>query len=88
MDELVAGLRNSSVPYLWVSRVEASWFKESCENRGLVIPSCDQLRVLCHSSIGGFLTHCGWNSTLELFMQAFLLLLFLYSWIRSQTASN
>ncbi|GLU11926.1 hypothetical protein SLE2022_286440 [Rubroshorea leprosula] len=65
MDELVAGVRNSSVPYLWVSRVEASWFKESCEDRGLVIPWCDQLRVLCHSSTGGFLTHCGWNSTLE-----------------------
>ncbi|GLU07687.1 hypothetical protein SLE2022_246350 [Rubroshorea leprosula] len=65
MDELVTGVRDSGVRYLWVSRGDTSWLKDGCGDKGLVIPWCDQLRVLCHSSVGGFWTHCGWNSTLE-----------------------
>uniref|UniRef100_A0A2N9IP96 Glycosyltransferase n=1 Tax=Fagus sylvatica TaxID=28930 RepID=A0A2N9IP96_FAGSY len=65
MDEIVVGLRNSDVRFLWVARGEASRLKESCGDMGLVVPWCDQLKVLCHPSIGGFWTHCGWNSTLE-----------------------
>ncbi|KAJ0083792.1 hypothetical protein Patl1_31009 [Pistacia atlantica] len=65
MDEILAGLQNSSVCFMWVTRGEASQLKEICGDKGLVLPWCDQLKVLCHSSVGGFWTHCGWNSTLE-----------------------
>ncbi|XP_023883239.1 UDP-glycosyltransferase 87A1 [Quercus suber] len=65
MDEFAAALRNSGVRFLWVARGEASRLKESCGDTGLVVPWCDQLRVLCHPSIGGFWSHCGWNSTQE-----------------------
>ncbi|KAJ4978271.1 hypothetical protein NE237_009051 [Protea cynaroides] len=65
MHEIAIWLHSSEVPYLWVARGEASNLQETCGEMGLVVPWCDQLRVLCHSSVAGFLTHCGWNSTLE-----------------------
>ncbi|KAH7550540.1 hypothetical protein JRO89_XS13G0212700 [Xanthoceras sorbifolium] len=65
MDEMVAGLKSSGVRYLWVGREHTSQLEDGCSDLGLVVPWCDQLRVLCHSSVGGFLTHCGWSSTME-----------------------
>ncbi|XP_044466636.1 UDP-glycosyltransferase 87A1-like [Mangifera indica] len=65
MDEIVAGVRSSGVRYLWVARGDTSRFINGRDDKGIVVPWCDQLRVLCHSSVGGFWTHCGWNSTLE-----------------------
>ncbi|XP_043725901.1 UDP-glycosyltransferase 87A1-like [Telopea speciosissima] len=65
MHEIAMGLQSSGVRYLWVARDEALNLQEICGEMGLVVPWCDQLRVLCHSSVAGFFTHCGWNSILE-----------------------
>ncbi len=65
MDEIAIGLRDSEVRFMWVARDETCRLKEVCGDMGLVVPWCDQLKVLSHSSIGGFWTHCGWSSTQE-----------------------
>lgn len=65
MVEIASGLKQSGVDFLWVARGETSHLKDVCGENGMVVEWCDQLRVLLHSSIGGFWTHCGWNSVKE-----------------------
>ena len=72
--EIAWGLANSNHPFLWITRPDLVTgkstelppeFFEETKNRGLVATWCNQDQVLAHPAIGGFLTHSGWNSTLE-----------------------
>ncbi|CAA2998880.1 crocetin glucosyltransferase, chloroplastic-like [Olea europaea var. sylvestris] len=75
MEEIAKGLLEGGRPFLWVIRVNENQEEEndddklSCldelEKIGKIVPWCSQLEVLTHPSLGCFLTHCGWNSTLE-----------------------
>ncbi|KAH7657313.1 Crocetin glucosyltransferase protein [Dioscorea alata] len=68
MEEIVKALKESKRPYLWVvrkdNREEELLEIEEGED-GMVVEWCSQVRVLAHRAVGCFVTHCGWNSTLE-----------------------
>jgi len=74
------GLVNSGVRFLWVRRSDSvvgladgdegrlevpEEVLEGTKQRGFIVPWVPQEEVLAHRAVGGFLTHSGWNSTLE-----------------------
>uniref|UniRef100_A0A7N0TVM8 Glycosyltransferase n=1 Tax=Kalanchoe fedtschenkoi TaxID=63787 RepID=A0A7N0TVM8_KALFE len=72
--ELAWGLADSEQPFLWIIRPDMAasggvvlppGFLAETEGRGLVAGWCQQEQVLSHPAVGGFLTHCGWNSSIE-----------------------
>ncbi|XP_010673083.2 7-deoxyloganetin glucosyltransferase [Beta vulgaris subsp. vulgaris] len=72
--ELAWGLANSHQKFIWVVRSNlciggskplSLEFEEEIKERGILLSWCDQEKVLGHSSVGGFVTHCGWNSMIE-----------------------
>lgn len=67
LDEIALGLAASEVRFLWILREQSPQVRDLIgdTDKGMILPWCEQLKVLCHSSVGGFLTHCGMNSTLE-----------------------
>nr|ACN36527.1 unknown [Zea mays] len=67
LEEIALGLIASEVRFLWILREQSPRVQElfSGINNGMILPWCEQLEVLCHHSVGGFMTHCGMNSTLE-----------------------
>ncbi|CAN1236018.1 Mogroside IE synthase [Linum grandiflorum] len=70
MGELAHGLKNSNHYFLWVVRASETDklplnFAVDVEGKGLIVSWCPQLEVLEHEAVGCFVTHCGWNSTLE-----------------------
>ncbi|KAI4364241.1 hypothetical protein MLD38_020360 [Melastoma candidum] len=77
LKELAMGLEESMRPFIWAIRgnydlqelddwVSQTGYEEKLAGRGFLIRGWSpQVLILSHPSVGGFLTHCGWNSTLE-----------------------
>ena len=73
--EIALGLEASGQEFIWVVRKakneeDNAWlpeeFEKRIEEKGLIIRGwAPQVLILEHKSVGGFVTHCGWNSALE-----------------------
>ncbi|WVZ96746.1 hypothetical protein U9M48_042347, partial [Paspalum notatum var. saurae] len=76
IEEIALGLEASRKPFLWVIKSDdnasgidkllGEGFEERIRDRGLIVRGwAPQAMILSHPSLGGFMTHCGWNSTIE-----------------------
>ena len=73
-DEIALGLELIDQPFLWVVRSDITdgplsefldGFKTRIADQGKIVEWAPQEKVLAHPSTACFLSHCGWNSTLE-----------------------
>ncbi|KAF9591529.1 hypothetical protein IFM89_004583 [Coptis chinensis] len=73
-NELVHGLELVNRPFLWVVRpgltdelspLNSDSFKDTIAYHGKIVSWAPQRKVLAHPSIACFVTHCGWNSTVD-----------------------
>ncbi|KAI7735308.1 hypothetical protein M8C21_000521, partial [Ambrosia artemisiifolia] len=76
LTEMAWGLANSKQPFLWVVRLGLvkgfEWIEflpkglvSEMKGRGMIVKWAPQKEVLAHFAVGGFWSHCGWNSTME-----------------------
>ncbi|MED6218433.1 hypothetical protein PIB30_026658 [Stylosanthes scabra] len=69
--ELALGLELTNRPFLWVVRQDSDCNKtvplpnEFKGNQGKIVKWAPQQQVLSHPAIACFVSHCGWNSTIE-----------------------
>ncbi|KAM5549330.1 hypothetical protein ABKV19_000646 [Rosa sericea] len=72
--EIALALEASQQQFIWVVKKEKhdkeEWlpkeFEQRMEGKGLIMRGwAPQLLILEHEATGAFVTHCGWNSTLE-----------------------
>ncbi|KAA8526153.1 hypothetical protein F0562_007747 [Nyssa sinensis] len=70
VENLALALEAAKRPFIWV--LAPAWreglpvgYLERVSKQGKVVSWAPQMEVLQHKSVGCYLTHCGWNSTLE-----------------------
>lgn len=72
--ELALGLELSKRPFLWVAQPDFTkeknmaypeGFEERVRDHSWMVGWAPQQKILSHSSVACFISHCGWNSTME-----------------------
>ncbi|KAL1559501.1 UDP-glycosyltransferase 91C1 [Salvia divinorum] len=68
--DLALGLEQCGLPFFWVLNRSyeklPEGFCDRVRDRGVVYSKwAPQVKILGHAAVGGFLTHCGWNSATE-----------------------
>nr|BAF99686.1 UDP-glucose:hydroxycinnamate 1-O-glucosyltransferase [Lobelia erinus]BAF99687.1 UDP-glucose:hydroxycinnamate 1-O-glucosyltransferase [Lobelia erinus] len=74
--EIARGLADSGLSFLWAFKQPGidmgltppslpDGFLEEVKGRGKVVEWCSQEAVLSHPAVSCFMSHCGWNSTME-----------------------
>ncbi|KAF5199461.1 Udp-glycosyltransferase 82a1 [Thalictrum thalictroides] len=68
--ELALGLESTSRPFIWV--LGPTWRKglpigylKRVSKYGKIVSWAPQKEILKHKAVGCYITHCGWNSTME-----------------------